>query len=209
MLSLMQKDMLTEVFTIYMGRVATALSELLTDRVKLQVSETAFLTAQQWEQYAARCEAAAKLEYGMMAQFSGGSIFVCFPPGAARCLAEACLKQNGLQDVPSPAYLTDIEVDVVREWSNLLLNGAVQGLNALLDKPLQCSIPEPYGQVLFGEDNSIQNRLLVIEVNYWIAEQELEGSMTVIFCLPSDAALSEKLNEILTDKGGSNAYVAE
>lgn len=209
MLSLMQKDALTEVFTIYMGRVATALAELLTDRVRLQVCETAFLTMQQWTQYVARCESAAKLEYTMAAQFSGGSIYLCFPSGAARCLAEACLKQNSLQDVPSPAYLNDVEVDVVREWSNLVLNAVVQGLSVLLDKPLQCRIPEPHGQALFVNDTAMQNRLLVLEVNYSMDDRELEGRMTVISCIPSDAALSEKLNEILTDKGGSNAYVAE
>lgn len=209
MLSLMQKDALTEVFNIYMGRVATAISELLTDRVKLQVCETAFLTAQQWQQYAVRHEVAEKREYTMTAEFSGGTMYLSFASGAAKSLAEACLKQNGLQDIPSPAYLTDIEVDVVREWSNLVLNGAVQGLNALLDKPLRCSIPELCGMPFFVNDHLTQNRLLVLDVNYGMEDQELEGAMLLIVCLPSDEALAEKLNEILTDKGGSNVYVAE
>ncbi len=217
MLTLMQKDALTELFNLYIRQAADTLAESLEMKIGLRLSHAEIITADKWDAYFRLHGEALRGTHEATAQFLKEKpgirpLRLRFAAGEARRIAEACLKQTEEGLIPSEAYLKDVETDVIKEWSNVVLNAVGEGSGALLGRRLACAIPEVALLAARDEESSAEGEegmqavlLLPLTVAFSTAERESRLLITTEGPLASEMA--HKLDEIMAGEGAAHGHV--
>jgi len=135
-LNSVQLDTLKEVSNIGMGHAATALSQMIGQRVNLTVSN---VTITEISQVPELLGGAEKMMVGITLQILGdarGSIMLLFPEESAHRLLCSLLGQQ-----EKGLVMTEVSVSALKEVSNILASAYLSALGKLLNKTLIPSVP--------------------------------------------------------------------
>lgn len=135
-LNSVQLDTLKEVSNIGMGHAATALSQMIGQRVNLTVPN---VTISEISQVPEHLGGAEKIMVGITLQILGdarGSIMLLFPQESAHRLLCSLLGQQ-----EKGLVMTEVSVSALKEVSNILASAYLSALGNLLNKTLIPSVP--------------------------------------------------------------------
>ena len=205
MLGEMQKDVLTEVVNIAIGRSAALLSEMTGRKVELSVPYIDFLTIQDVEPSIFSQIAVDKghvisssIKFGT--EFKGKA-FLLFPARQAKLLVGLCLGDSADDTVINDKDLLDTDFDVLMEISNVILNAIMGGLGNFLESKLIYSLPEI--EMLFvsaeGQRVLLQEQLyvLVLQAKLSLADKQFEGTILIALSLNSAAQLIRRIDRLV------------
>ena len=205
MLGEMQKDVLTEVVNIAIGRSAALLSEMTGRKVELSVPYIDFLTIQDVEPSIFLQIAVDKghvisssIKFGT--EFKGKA-FLLFPARQAKLLVGLCLGDSADDTVINDKDLLDTDFDVLMEISNVILNAIMGGLGNFLESKLIYSLPEI--EMLFvsaeGQRVLLQEQLyvLVLQAKLSLADKQFEGTILIALSLDSAAQLIRRIDRLV------------
>lgn len=131
-----QLDALKEISNIGMGHAATALSQMIGQRINLRVPRVAVTEIRDVPEHLGGAEA---MMVGVTVQILGearGSIMLLFPQESARHLLD-CL----LQREESALVMSELNVSALKEVGNILASAYLSAIGNLLHKTLIPSVP--------------------------------------------------------------------
>lgn len=177
-LSELEHDALTELINIGMGRAAASLSELVGQRVELQVPRLEVL---------ARGSAAQAFELGeepvsaVRQIFSGpftGDALLLFPETRSLELVHVLMPDMPLEAV------SELEPEALVEVGNILLNACLGSIANVLEARFDCDMPvfaKTSLAALFtpsgGDSDAV---LLVLQVRFRLAESDIAGYLVFL-----------------------------
>lgn len=187
MLSEMQKDGLTEIVNIAIGRSAALLSEMTGSKVELSVPYLDLLTIQDMKTPVFSKIVvdnghiiSSSLKFGD--EFKGKALLL-FPARQAKLLVSLCLDGNGENTGTNDKDLLDTDFDVLMEISNVILNAIVGGLGNFLESKLIYSLPEIEMLFVSEEDQRMllqeQTYVLVLQARLGLAEAQFDGAVLI------------------------------
>jgi len=135
-LNSVQLDTLKEVSNIGMGHAATALSQMIGQRVNLTVPNVTITEISQVPEHLGGAE---KMMVGITLQILGdarGSIMLLFPEESAHRLLCSLLGQQ-----EKGLVMTEVSVSALKEVGNILASAYLSALGNLLNKTLIPSVP--------------------------------------------------------------------
>jgi len=131
-----QLDALKEISNIGMGHAATALSQMIGQRVQLRVPHVTITEISQVPDYLGGAE---KMMVGITLQILGdarGSIMLLFPQESARRLLSKLLGEQS-----KDLIMTEMTISTLKEVGNILASAYLSALGNLLHKTLIPSVP--------------------------------------------------------------------
>ena len=172
-------DALSEIVNIGVGRAAMSLSDLLGERIDLQVPVVRMVSL---------AEATERGETGIsiLQEFSGevsGNALLVFPKQHGCSLACLLAGYDEGEDIP-PLELSGI----LSEVGNIVLNGVLGSLGNIMESPLDYQVPDFYvdeslsSLVLRGEECGENERHLVIaDTEFQVATKNISGTVLIAF----------------------------
>lgn len=211
MLSLMQKDILTELVNVYIGQAASLLSEMVSQKIELTVPQISLITVSKLD----------FSEYKYLAIFSSGHVvsssmsfshefqgkaFLVFPPDQAKLLLTACTGEiTSPEESENIFRLVDTDLDILREIGNLIINAIIGEFGNLLNIRIEYSLPE-IELISFSETQNIllENDIfiLVLHTSFTLSKARITGAILIALSLNSVSLLLEKINELSEDING-------
>lgn len=196
-----QLDTLKEVSNIGMGHAATALSQMIGQRVNLTVPNVTIIEISQVPEHLGGAE---KMMVGITLQILGdarGSIMLLFPQESAHRLLCSLL---GHQE--KALIMTEVSVSALKEVGNILASAYLSALGNLLNKTLIPSVPllayDMAGAVVDHVliDLSQSGDFAIMVETDFAGEPDQDLAIKGHFFLLPDPAT---LNIFLSDAGGS------
>ncbi len=193
-----QLDTLKEISNIGMGHAATALSQMIGQRVYLKVPHVTITEIGQVPEHLGGAE---KLMVGITLQILGdarGSIMLLFPQESAHRLLRSLLgrEEKGL-------ILNEIAVSALKEVGNILASAYLSALGNLLHKTLIPSVPllayDMAGAVVdyvLIELSQTGDLALMVETDFYGDPNQEFGIKGHFFLLPDPATLDIFLSAI-------------
>lgn len=135
--SLSQLDLLKEIGTIGAGKAATALADLLTERVEISVPQASIIPLENISNLFGGME---RLFFVLDMEIKGdvsGRIFLLFPPGDAKYLASSLLKRPKEQ----LDFNDDMFQSAVKESANIICGSYVSALAEMTNLHMLSSVP--------------------------------------------------------------------
>ena len=209
MLSLMQKDILTELVNVYIGQAASLLSEMVTQKIELTIPQINLITVSELDfskykyltLFSSGHVVSSSMSFGNEFQ---GKAFLVFPPKQAKLLVTACTGEIAIP-AESEVCLVDTDIDILREIGNLIINAIIGEFGNLLDTRVEYSLPE-IELISFSETQKIllQNDLyiLVLHTSFTLSKTRVTGAVLIALSLNSVSLLLEKINELAEDLNG-------
>ena len=211
MLSLMQKDILTELVNVYIGQAANLLSEMVNQKILLTIPQIMLITVSELD----------FSEYKYLSVFSSGHVvsssmsfgrefqgkaFLVFPTEQAKLLVTACTGEITFPLASENVdHLVDNDLDILREIGNLIINAIIGEFGNLLDIRVEYSLPE-IELISFSETQKIllQNDIyiLVLHTTFTLSETQITGAVLIALSLNSVSLILEKINELSEDLNG-------
>lgn len=207
MLNDQQKDLLKEYINVFLGKAASMLSEMASQRVLLSVPEIAIVSPNEMENEGVNTEklfqhghiVSSSMKFGH--DFSGRAMLI-FPASKAKFLVDACMGEETDYDVENrPAELADTDFDVLKEISNVILNSVIGEFGNLMGVKLDFSLPD-VELVFVSEDEQrmyLKNNvhMLMLYTNFTLADAQVSGVVIVALGMNSLNMLVAKIDEIL------------
>lgn len=214
MLNELQRDILTEVFNISIGRAASILSEMTGRKILLSVPVIDFFLSHEMSaSYLNSCIGdctghvmASSVEIGPE---HCGKAFLLFPSSQAKLLVSLCLHEIEKDcDISwDEQSLLDTDFDVMKELGNIILNSVVGGLGNILATKLTYSLPEVEMFFVSAEDQAVllQNNvyMLTLKTVFSIENTQFRGAILIVLGMDSGQQLIAKINDMLE---GKNAF---
>lgn len=133
-----QLDGLREVANIGAGHAATALSQMVNDRVMLEVPELRVVPLEEVPELIGPAdEVVSAVMMKLLGDVTGRTVQI-FPASAASALVKAL---TGRADVKFPDHFGEMEMSAVTEVSNILVGAYVNALSEFLGMMLIMSVP--------------------------------------------------------------------
>ncbi|PKM78776.1 MAG: chemotaxis protein CheC [Firmicutes bacterium HGW-Firmicutes-15] len=209
MLNSMQKDVLTEMINVYVGRAAGLLSEMVNQRIILSVPKIELITVSSADESSKHFPPiftpghiiSSSMRFG---QSFEGKAFLIFPAEQAKLLVNACLGEDLLVQVDKETLdFIDTDFDVLKEISNVILNAVIGEFGNFLDTKLEYSLPdieliyvsESEQKILLKENTYI----LILHTAFWLAETQVKGVIMIALSMNSVTWLIEKIDTLLED----------
>ncbi len=205
MLSEMQKDVLTEVVNIAIGRSAALLSEMTRQKVELSVPCIDLLTIRDAE---SPIFSQISVDRGHIISSSikfgtefKGKAFLLFPARQAKLLVGLCLGDSVDETNINDKNLLDTDFDVLMEISNVILNAIMGGMGNFLESKLVYSLPEI--EMMFvsaeGQRGLLQGQMyvLVLQAKLDLADKQFEGTILIALSLDSVAQLISRIDRLV------------
>lgn len=200
-LNSVQLDILKEVSNIGMGHAATALSQMIGQRVNLTVPNVTITEISQVPEHLGGAE---KMMVGITLQILGdarGSIMLLFPEESAHRLLCSLLGQQ-----EKGLVMTEVSVSALKEVGNILASAYLSALGNLLNKILIPSVP----LLAYDMAGAVVDHVLIdlsqsgdfammIETDFGGEPDQCLAIKGHFFLLPDPATL----NIFLSDVGGS------
>lgn len=183
-----QRDALTELINIGLGRAASILNEMATSHVKLTTPRVEALTLKEILMGKGRLLrvtlSCVKMSFtGMMK----GSAFLAFPPESALKLVS--LLTGELQGSPD---LDSLKLETLNEVGNITLNGVLGSIANTLGGRMNYTIPiyqEDMIERLMIECVSEEDAVVLAIAEFNVETQNIHGDVVLVFEAESFAAL--------------------
>jgi len=207
MLNPMQKDVLTELINVYIGKAANLLSEMVNQRILLTVPEIDLLSISPADQSSNHFPSiftpghiiSSSMRFG---EGFNGKAYLVFPAEQAKLLVNACLGEDiDGQDPEGISGFIDTDFDVLKEISNVILNAIIGEFSNFLGAKLEYSLPEI--EVIYVSESEqkplIKNStyILVLFTSFLLAETQVKGVIMIALSMNSVAWLIENVNALL------------
>jgi len=184
----LEKDALTEIANIAMGRAATSLGQMVHREVRLTVPSVEIVAADRASQIVAQSRDVKLIavRQDFKGLFSGRAILI-FPEANSLDLVQIVVGRQ-----LSPEDILDLEEEALAETGNVILNSWVATLANLLKHNLTMSLPMVvHGdrhKMFEGVDNTAQ-LVLFLHINFSVSETTISGYLALLMDLPSMDAL--------------------
>lgn len=206
MLTPIQKDTLTEILNMHMGKSASQLSEMVNQKVILSVPEVELRKGA--EMGPADLQKDQLFEAGNLVVTSvafgdtfKGNALVIFPEDKAKILVNACIGNELTEGVGES--LSGEDADVIREICNVILNSLVGEFGNLLDVRLEYSSFEMgISRVAALDQSSIipqDSQVLVLYISFFLTVSQVRGVLLIALSGPSFKMLTDKIDHMLRD----------
>lgn len=204
MLTPLQKDALTEILNIQLGRSSSLLSEMVGQKIILSVPEVDLKNGSELNSDALKRVGlfdASKFVITSVAfgkEFNGNALIV-FPQDKATVLVKACL---GDEQVDGAAGFSNVDADVIKEISNIILNSIVGEFGNLLDRKLEYtqfeltySIEELDNHKIIPTDSCV----LMLYTSFLLTKSRIKGVIFVALSSSSFDMLLDRVNLMLKE----------
>jgi len=205
-LSEIERDALTEIVNIGVGRAATSLSVMIKEPVQLSVPKTELLRRVEAAELLTGFASAGLVSVGQefRGAFSGQALLI-FPEANSFELVRAVLGEGmGLEEV------IDLEQEALAEIGNIILNGCLVVVANMLKRGLTMSLPQVTRgsghAILAAEDGaSSLEPVLFLRIEFKVAARDIEGYIALLMDLPSLASLRVLIRGYIDNLGSEAA----
>lgn len=211
MLTPLQQDALKEFMNVSIGQAGSVLSEMVNQKIHLEVPEVWLLTSERIPEIEELDEVLKAFLQGHIVSSSlsfgnefNGQARLIFPVNKGKLLVNMLLAEEFLpDDGTGSSGFSDTDTDAMKEIGNVLLNVIVGSLGNLLETKIEYSLPEleflHVGehdvQPLFGDGSYT----LLIRNSFIVGETHIEGAIFVMLSMNSTEQLIKKIDETLVD----------
>ncbi|MFA7428832.1 MAG: chemotaxis protein CheC [Rhodospirillaceae bacterium] len=204
-----QRDALTEMMNLGVGRAASAFSKLVGDEVLLSVPEVSLTTVSDAVAQFTGGESAAFA--GVMESFDGfidGTAALLFPGERSLELVRAVIGE----DMPAEE-ISELEEETLAEIGNIILNNCLATVANALRKRIHTSLPETYratGESMFpfladvpADENGVPvtPMLMLVQIDFSLRERDIRGFLAFLIDLKSTEAFRNAIDEYLSELG--------
>ncbi len=185
-----QLDMLKEIANIGAGHAATALFQLIGEKIDLEVPKVKVIPLSEVPEALGGAE---KLVIGLYLKIFGdatGNILIMFPVESASILLKMLL---GNKKYDSLAILNDVEISALKELGNILSASYLNAIARFINKVFIPSVPElscdmagAIVDCILIELGRIDNMTLLMETNFSSFQGNMKGHF---FLLPDHNSL--------------------
>jgi chemotaxis protein CheC len=193
----LERDAVTEIANIAVGRAAASLRQLVGHEVLLEVPSVEILTREAASQVIAT--PGNRQLVAVCQDFEGalsGRALLIFPESNSLELVRVIVgKDFAIEDI------IDLEKEALAETGNIILNCCVATMANILKQNLTMSLPSVVrgtGRDLFNDARSEESLVLFLYINFEISRKEIRGYLALLLDLPSLAALKTMINQFLT-----------
>jgi chemotaxis protein CheC len=189
-----ERDAVTEILNVAIGRAAAALSRLVTAEVTLSVPLVEFLTpalAAERIDAATGRQVSVAVRQTFRSSFSG-DILLIFPEGKSLDLVRSMLGDS----VPMDS-LTELEQEALLEVGNIILNGCLGSLANQLDIDIDSSLPtyvRGRGARILDSSHPEAELVMVLQVDFSVATKGLGGYLAFVMDIVSARHFSVAVN---------------
>jgi len=190
----LERDALTELVNIGVGRAAASLRKMVNKQVILSVPSVEIVTRRSAAALIGQRESEALV--AVRQQFEGpfaGRALLIFPESNGLSLVRAILGDEMPQD-----ELEAMESEALAETGNVILNGCLGSMANMLQHTLKMSLPvvqRGSSEVLFEVrgQSAEESFVLFLYINFSVREHDIRGYIAMIMDLPS----LEKLKQLI------------
>lgn len=207
MLNPMQKDALTEIINVYIGKAASLLSEMVNQRIILSVPEIELITVTQEEQPSEQLPPifspghiiSSSIGFGQKLQ---GKAFLIFPADQAKLLVNVCLGEDAtVSENEDLLEFIDTDLDVLKEISNVILNAIIGELSNFMDTRVEYSLPDIELIYISESESKIilkdSTYILLLHTTFILSETQVKGFILIALSMNSVTWLLEKIDALL------------
>lgn len=201
-LSELQRDAITELLNIGMGRAAAALSEMVSEEVHLSVPSVEVLS---------RTEAAHKINgnphkriAAVRQHFQGpfwGDAILLFPQEKSLELVRILLRE---ENIPLET-LTELERDALTEVGNIILNSCLSSLGDMLHYEVTSHLPifiTGTATEVLENDNvhtaQLDDVVMFLRMDFALRSKDISGYVAFILEIPSIAQFKLRIDQYLS-----------
>jgi chemotaxis protein CheC len=200
-LSDLQRDALTELANLGVGRAAAGLSRMVAEPIHLSVPAVDILSRGESVRMLEERENAASLVavgQGFRGALTGRALLI-FPEARSLELVRAVVGQE-----PSLEEIADLEQEALAEVGNVIINGFLGTIANLLHRPLNTSLPcvaRGPSAAIFGtagaRDPDADSPVLFLQVAFTLRSRDIRGYIAVLMNFPSLEALESLVDEFV------------
>jgi chemotaxis protein CheC len=202
-LSDLERDTITELINIGVGRAAASLSEMVDQSVELTVPSISFVQRfSDANLIAAPSEVVSAVTQSFNGPFNGDALLV-FPERRSLELVRRLLQV----DVPLDS-LSDLEQEALMEVGNIILNACLGSISNVLGHPINCSMPVfrkcetrdlmPDISTVHGlDEETTAPFLLILHVQFMLRENDIDGYVLFVMDLDSIQTLKQMVQRYL------------
>lgn len=188
----LEYDTLKEIATIGAGNASGALSQMIDQKVKVEVPDLKVLSVEEVPEIMGKAEQVMTVVLLKIIGDAPGTMLLLLNPNDAARLASLLTKRKKRQ----AAVLDEIDRSALREVGNILAGSSLNALSGFLKMNLLQSIPDTATDMLRAVINSIVAELgektedvLVLETSLTATESGVSGKLYFLF----DPASTEKI----------------
>lgn len=207
MLNPMQKDALTEIINVYIGKAASMLSEMVNQRINLSVPEVELIAFNQEGRPSKQLPAifssghiiSSSISFGQTLQ---GKAFLMFPADQAKLLVNVCLgEETAISESEELVEFIDTDFDVLKEISNVILNAIIGELSNFMDTRVEYSLPDIELVYVSESESAIVLKdnayILLLHTTFLLSETPVNGFILIALSMNSVTWLLEKIDTLL------------
>ncbi|MDP2697317.1 chemotaxis protein CheC [Thalassospira sp.] len=196
----LEKDTITELINIGVGRAAASLSEMVDQPVELSVPSIDFIARfSDAGLIAAPNEVVSAVKQSFDGPFQGDALLV-FPEKRSLELVRRLLKV----DVPLDS-LTDLEQEALMEVGNIILNACLGSIANVLGSPINCAMPEfrkcETRNLLPEETGTAAQKappvLMILHVQFNLRQDDIDGYVLFVMDLVSIQTMKELVRKFI------------
>lgn len=184
-LSHLQRDALTEMFNIGMGRAAAAMNRLVDEEITLRVPEIGMMDR---NGAAALLEAVAAPRICSVRQYVRGPFsaeaLLIFPQSKSLEIVRAMIGD----DVPLDE-MTDMEREALCEIGNIILNACIGTMSNILHEDFSISLPEfavgTCAEILGSGDTWHDDQVMLLYIDFRLEKHQISGHVVILQDLPA------------------------
>lgn len=196
-----QKDILTELINIGVGRASGMLNEMLQSHVDLQVPYIRVVPPRAIYQELTNLNPDTDFISSVQLRFQGsftGTASLVFPPDSAGKLVDILTGEAfGTED------LDEIRVGTLTEVGNIVINGVMGSIANILRERLNYSVPTylegTVDGLLHTNNYTDDTTILIAYTRFHVQEHKIEGNIILFFELGSFDTLLTAVNAALLD----------
>jgi chemotaxis protein CheC len=192
----LERDAITELANIAVGRATASLRQIVGYEVLLTVPSVDILSREAAAAIIAK--PGNRTLVAICQDFEGpisGRALLIFPEANSLELVRIIIgREMPLEDV------MDLEDEALLETGNIILNSCVATIANVLKRGLNMSLPSVLrgdGKMLFSSTAGEENLVLFLYINFEISKKEIKGYLALLMDLPSLEALKMLVNEYL------------
>ncbi len=206
MLGELERDALTEIVNIGVGRAASSLRKMIGDQVTLSVPAIDIVSQRRAARLISEREAAdlVAVRQDFDGAFAGRALLI-FPESNSLELVRAVTGES-----LSAEDLAEMEREALTETGNVILNSCLATIANMLKRSLAMTIPE----VLHGNSSTLfeiddaedeDGLVLFLYIDFAVRKRDIRGYIAMIMDIPSLEKLKELLDEFIARVVGDDA----
>lgn len=193
-----ERDALTEIVNIGVGRAARNLSLMIKEPVQLSVPRTELLLRREAAAILARRDDVGLVSVGQAFQgaFSGQALLI-FPETNSLELVRAVVGDGMALD-----EIIDLEQEALAEIGNVILNGCLVVVANMLRLGLTMSLPRVArgsGESILAAEGhpALEEPVLFLRIDFKVSARDVEGYIALLMDLPSLSSLRELIRAFI------------